>query len=125
MSDFGAIQNLQAYDPFADVDALDPSGTGPDVADLGGPGGSTALHIRIQQRSGRKTVTTLTGLPATFDPTRILKAFKKDFACNGNVVKDEVLGEVIQVQGDQRAKIAKALKDWGIAQTSDIKIHGF
>jgi len=45
-----------ALDPFADEG--DPLGSNQDV-------GSTQdyLHIRIQQRNGRKTLTTLQGLP--------------------------------------------------------------
>lgn len=33
--------------------------------------------VRIQQRNGRKTLTTVQGLPAVLDQKRILKAFKK------------------------------------------------
>lgn len=35
------------------------------------------VHIRIQQRNGRKTLTTLQGMPREFDHKKILKAFKK------------------------------------------------
>ena len=47
-------------DPFADEG--DPLGDSADV-------GSTAdyIHIRIQQRNGRKTLTTLQGLPKRID----------------------------------------------------------
>ena len=76
-------------DPFADEG--DPLGGNQDV-------GSTQnyLHIRIQQRNGRKTLTTLQGLPkgelavgfvvmqflslvTEYDPKKLLKAFKKVF----------------------------------------------
>ena len=40
---------------------------------------------------------------------KILKAFKKEFACNGTIVDDEELGQVIQLQGDQRFKIQEFL----------------
>ena len=35
------------------------------------------IHIRIQQRNGRKTLTTVQGVPAEYDQKRILKALKK------------------------------------------------
>jgi translation initiation factor 1 (eIF-1/SUI1) len=52
------IINLRSADPFADV-------TGPNALDNssgGGAGGqrsSNIIHIRIQQRSGKKTLTTV------------------------------------------------------------------
>ncbi len=84
-----------------------------------------ALDIRIQQRNGRKTLTTVQGLPKDFDQKRILKAFKKDFACNGTLVNDDELGEVIQLQGDHRAKVGQFLINEKIAKKEDVKIHGF
>lgn len=33
--------------------------------------------IRIQQRNGRKTLTTVQGLPSEYDQKKLLKAFKK------------------------------------------------
>lgn len=44
-----------------------------------------------------------------YDQKKILKAFKKEFACNGTIVDDEELGQVIQLQGDQRQKISAFL----------------
>jgi len=83
------------------------------------------IHLRIQQRNGRKTLTTVQGLPKEYDLKRLLKAFKKDFACNGTLVEDEELGMVIQLQGDQRIKVATFLVDEGISQKTNIKVHGF
>ncbi|KAJ3503969.1 hypothetical protein NLJ89_g8190 [Agrocybe chaxingu] len=112
-----SVQNLNSYDPFADEG--DPLGDNADV-------GSTAdyIHIRIQQRNGRKTLTTLQGLPKQYDPKKLLKAFKKEFACNGTLVDDEKMGQVIQLQGDQRAKISSFLVENGL-EKSTIKVHGF
>lgn len=93
-------------DPFADADdfatqdSLDKSTKAPEY-----------VHIRIQQRNGRKTLTTVQGIPDEFDPKKLIKHFKKEFACNGTLVEDEELGQVIQLQGDQRAKIAQMLID--------------
>jgi translation initiation factor SUI1 len=56
------------------------------------------IHIRIQQRNGRKTLTTVSGIPNKFDLKKILKVIKKEFACNGTVVNDEKVGDVIQLQ---------------------------
>jgi len=112
-----SLQNLRTFDPFSDEgNALD------EAENVGSQ--QNYLHIRVQQRNGRKTLTTLQGLPKEYDPKKLLKAFKKEFACNGTIVDDEELGQVIQLQGDQRYKISTFLTTEGIPK-STIKIHGF
>ena len=59
------------------------------------------------------------------DKKLVLKAFKKVFACNGTVIEDPELGEVIQLQGDQRRNVCGFLLDAKIATKDDIKMHGF
>jgi translation initiation factor SUI1 len=41
------------------------------------------------------------GIGEQFDKKRIVKALKKQFACNGTVIEHPEYGEVIQLQGDQ------------------------
>ncbi|KAI8344751.1 translation initiation factor SUI1 [Chlamydoabsidia padenii] len=101
------------FDPFADVE------------EENSPKATNYLHLRIQQRNGRKTLTTLQGLPTDYDAKKILKVFKKEFACNGTVVEDEELGQVLQLSGDQRLKIAEFLVKEEIAKKANIKVHGF
>lgn len=60
-----------------------------------------------------------------YDPKKILKHIKKEFACNGKVVTNEKFGNVIQLQGDQRYKAKDFLQEMGICKENDIKIHGF
>lgn len=106
------IQNLNAFDPFADTGDSEAQPT-------------NYIHIRIQQRNGRKTLTTVQGVPNEYDLKKILKVLKKDFACNGNIVKDDDLGEVIQLQGDQRTKVSEFLTTQLQLPKKNIKIHGF
>ncbi|KAJ7046642.1 translation initiation factor SUI1 [Mycena alexandri] len=112
-----SVQNLNSFDPFAEDG--DPLGDSQDVGSQ-----SDYIHIRIQQRNGRKTLTTLQGLPKQYDAKKLLKAFKKEFACNGTLVDDEKMGQVIQLQGDQRVKISTFLTENGIEKAT-IKVHGF
>uniref|UniRef100_A0A8C5RL99 Eukaryotic translation initiation factor 1 n=1 Tax=Laticauda laticaudata TaxID=8630 RepID=A0A8C5RL99_LATLA len=87
-------------DPFADAskgDDLLPAGT------------EDYIHIRIQQRNGRKTLTTVQGIADDYDKKKLVKAFKKKFACNGTVIEHPEYGEVIQLQGDQRKNICQFL----------------
>ncbi|KPI43321.1 Eukaryotic translation initiation factor eIF-1 [Cyphellophora attinorum] len=88
-----------ADDPFAEAD--DDTGESKQTQNY--------IHIRIQQRNGRKTLTTVQGLPKKFDQKKILKVIKKKFACNGTIVTDSEMGEVIQLQGDQRKDVQEFL----------------
>lgn len=82
--------------------------------------------VRIQQRNGRKTLTTVQGIPRNLNRRDILKDFKKKFACNGTIVQDVDLGEVIQLQGDQRSGVVHYLADEkSFVSRSMIKVHGF
>ncbi|XP_022879951.1 protein translation factor SUI1 homolog 2-like isoform X1 [Olea europaea var. sylvestris] len=132
MSDFD-IQTPAAFDPFAEANA-----------DNSGAGSKEYVHIRVQQRNGRKSLTTVQGLKKEFSYNKILKDLKKEFCCNGTVVQDPELGQVIQLQGDQRKNVSTFLVQAGIMKFSDqmlcfnlvsnqagimkkeqIKIHGF
>uniref|UniRef100_A0A8C0S6C6 Eukaryotic translation initiation factor 1 n=1 Tax=Canis lupus familiaris TaxID=9615 RepID=A0A8C0S6C6_CANLF len=111
-----AIQNLHSFDPFADAskgDDLLPAGT------------EDYIHIRIQQRNGRKTLTTVQGIADDYDKKKLVKAFKKKFACNGTVIEHPEYGEVIQLQGDQRKNICQFLVEIGLAKDDQLKVHGF
>ncbi|KAK9041682.1 hypothetical protein V6N11_016772 [Hibiscus sabdariffa] len=113
MSDLD-IQVPTAFDPFADANAEDS-----------GAGAKEYVHIRIQQRNGRKSLTTVQGLKKEFSYNKILKDLKKEFCCNGTVVQDPELGQVIQLQGDQRKNASTFLVQAGVVKKDNIKIHGF
>ena len=77
---------------------------------------SRSLPHSIQQRNGRKTLTTVQGIDEKFDLKKLVRVFKKgmyrdprihyhpnhmyiEFATNGNVVEDtEKFGSIIQLQ---------------------------
>uniref|UniRef100_A0A2N9ERV1 SUI1 domain-containing protein n=1 Tax=Fagus sylvatica TaxID=28930 RepID=A0A2N9ERV1_FAGSY len=103
-----------AFDPFADANAEDS-----------GAGTKEYVHIRIQQRNGRKSLTTVQGLKKEYSYNKILKDLKKEFCCNGTVVQDPELGQVIQLQGDQRKNVSTFLVQAAIVKKEHIKIHGF
>ncbi|KAL0715194.1 hypothetical protein Bca4012_064516 [Brassica carinata] len=118
MSDL-EVQVPTAFDPFADANAED-AGAG------AGAGTKEYVHIRVQQRNGRKSLTTVQGLKKEYSYTKILKDLKKEFCCNGTVVQDSELGQVIQLQGDQRKNVSTFLvQQAGLVKKDNIKIHGF
>lgn len=110
------LGNLKGYDPFADTEDNVSSGAGVQ-------GG--LIHIRIQQRNGRKTLTTVQGIHPKFDLKKLVKVCKKEFDCNGTVVEHAEYGEVIQLQGDKRDAIRNFLVEVGIATSESVKVHGF
>mmetsp|Transcript_13567 Transcript_13567/g.31254 ORF Transcript_13567/g.31254 Transcript_13567/m.31254 type:complete len:115 (+) Transcript_13567:102-446(+) len=111
------IQNLKAQDPFADVEDELPASS---KASKGG-----YIHIRIQQRTGRKSLTTVQGLSSELDLKKMMKAIKKQYCCNGTIVQSEDAGEVLQLQGDQRQAVQTFLVEEGISKKDQIKVHGF
>lgn len=111
--DLGSIAGVAApFDPFADAAGDD------EVVTKG------IVHIRLQQRNGRKSLTTIQGLDEKLDLNKLTKAFKKEFCCNGCVVDNKELGKVIQLQGDQRDNVKKFLAEEEIASKKMIKVHG-
>jgi len=83
------------------------------------------VHIRVQQRSGTKSITIVEGLAEDLDLHKILKALRKTLQTNGTIIKDDDFGEIIKLQGDQRRSVASFLSTYRICLPSEIKIHGF
>lgn len=84
------------------------------------------IHIRLRQRNGKKTLTSVEGLASDLDLKKILRAFKKTFQTSGAVLTTEN-GEIIQLQGDKREGIKEFLVKYKIWESPDppIKVHGF
>ena len=83
------------------------------------------VHIRITKRSGRKSITTIEGIPQL--PTaknlkleNLVKELRKKFSCNGSI-KDGV----ISLQGDHRFDIRDILVKKELCKEEQIKIHGY
>jgi len=85
----------------------------------------TIVHIRLQQRAGRKYLTTIQGLALDLNLKKILRALKRTFSTNGAILKDDELGNVLQLNGDQREHVFEFLTKCHICESFQIKIHGF
>lgn len=112
---------LLYLDPFGDASSSIKDDQNTEEVSLG----QGLIHIRIQQRNGRKTLTTVQGITEQFDKKKLVRAFKKEFACNGTVIEHPEYGEVIQLQGDQRTNVCLWLTKIGIAKDDQLKVHGF
>mmetsp|Transcript_5098 Transcript_5098/g.11156 ORF Transcript_5098/g.11156 Transcript_5098/m.11156 type:complete len:116 (+) Transcript_5098:213-560(+) len=112
------LANLETYDAFADAATEeDASSTTKKQAEY--------VHIRIQQRNGRKSITSVSGLNQNLNLKKILKEFKVKFSTNGTIVDDKEVGKVIQLQGDQRENLFNFLVKEGVIKKDQVKVHGF
>jgi translation initiation factor 1 len=107
------LAGLDRIDPFADA------ATGDEDAVSQGD-----IHIRLQQRSGKKALTTVEGISADVDTKKLLRAMRKTLACNGCVVVHKEYGEVLQFQGDQRNAVCEFLVNCELAKKEALKVHG-
>lgn len=86
---------------------------------------ASVVHIRNQQRSGRKSLTTLAGLASDLDLAKILRFMKRMFSTNGAIKIDtETGGKVIQLQGDVRRDAADFLIRFKVCEKEQVIIHG-
>jgi translation initiation factor 1 len=60
------------------------------------------IHIHLQQRNGKKTITLIEGLAEDLDLKKILRAMKKTFQTNGAILKPDEDKTILQLNGDQR-----------------------
>ena len=84
------------FRPFADASEGD---------DLLSAGTEDYIHIRIQQRNSRKTLTTVQEITDDYDKKKLVKTFKKKFACNGTIIEHPEYGEGIKLQVNQHKNI--------------------
>jgi len=103
------IENLRGpYDPFRQTD---------NETDY------FKVHLHVRQRTTRKRITTVEGLPSSLVQD-LAKKFRKAFSC-GAVVVGEEESKVIQMMGDQREKVAKYLVKHEICEKDNIVLHGY
>jgi translation initiation factor 1 len=82
----------------------------------------TQVHIRIQQRSGKKYITTVQGAHLE---SRDVRDLSRILHCSATTKKDEVHGQIIQIQGDVRSDVSEFLIERGICSEDQIQVHGF
>ena len=93
--------------------------------DLLPAGAEDYIHVRIQQRNGRKTLTTVQEINDDYDKKKLVKTFKKKFACNGTVIEHPEYGEGIKLQGDQHKNICQFPVETGLAKDDQLQVHRF
>lgn len=85
------ILNLQNRDPFAFQSQTEFD---EDVAIV--PVNETYIHIRVQQRNGKKCLTTIQGLESNL-VKEICTPLKKKLCCSGTIIDDKELGMLFRI----------------------------
>ncbi|XP_006887415.1 PREDICTED: stromelysin-2 [Elephantulus edwardii] len=78
------------------------------------------VHIRIQQRNGRKVITTVQGIADDYNKKKLGKVFRKNRPCNGPVLDHPEYGEVIQLQGDRHKNTRQFFVETGLAKDDQL-----
>jgi translation initiation factor 1 len=81
--------------------------------------------IQVQKRNGRQNLTIISDLAEDLDLKKICKYLKKTLNCGGNILKDEQLGEIIRLTGDQKKEVFDFLVREEIYKEADIIVKGF
>jgi len=84
------------------------------------------VHLRLQKRNGRKSITTICGLEQDLDFPKLLRAFKRNFSCIGSLDIDKSDNVIaIKLSGDQRNNVQDfLLQEEIITDKDNIIIHG-
>ena len=85
----------------------------------------TIVHLRVQQRNGKKMITTVEGLADYIEKDKMEKLkryFMKQAHCSATIIHDEEFGPIIQLQGDHRMLVREILLKENI--TKRIEVHG-
>jgi translation initiation factor 1 len=85
--------------------------------------GGQKVHIRVQQRKGKKFVTTVQGLNQRLNFRRINREFQRRWGCNGTVINTQDAGTVIQLQGNWSENIKQFLLDEHMTTENNLEIH--
>jgi len=84
-----------------------------------------AVHVAYQQRSGRKGITTVVGLPQQCNFKKLTKKMKKEWNTGATLVEDHEKGTVIQLQGDRRSEVVTFITKLNLVKKSQITVHGY
>jgi translation initiation factor 1 len=91
---------------------------------LGKGSNNEKMHIRLQQRNGKKCFTLWEVTRKDLDLKSIISDMKKKFACGGNI-KNENNVCIVSLSGDQRQNIVDFMVNNKKSSSSDYIINGY
>jgi translation initiation factor 1 len=82
------------------------------------------INIRMIQRNGKKCNTSISGVSMSIEELKSLTStWKKTFACNGTIQKDEQNQNIILLTGNQIENVCNYLVNNNICPISQIRIY--
>lgn len=63
------------------------------------------VTIHVQKRNNRQCFTIISDIAEDLDLKKICRYLKKTLNCGGNILKDDEIGEVIRLTGDQKQAV--------------------
>lgn len=81
------------------------------------------VHIRSQQRNGKKSITIIQNMPDEYDLKKLVKALRKVYACNGALTNHKIYGDIIMLQGDKRLDVYEFITKVGLVKPEFVKVH--
>ena len=80
--------------------------------------------ISGKQRNSRQYITYISGLADDLDLNKILHYLKKTHHCNGSIIKNKDVGEVMLLSGNQKNNVYNFLVDFEICSKDEIIVKG-
>ena len=77
-----------------------------------------------KKRNGRQCFTIISDIAEYLDLNRICRYLKKKLNCGGNVLKDETIGEIIRLTGDQKQAVIDFFLEQEIYKADEIILKG-
>lgn len=81
---------------------------------------TSQIHLRLQQRSGRKCITLVEGL--TTSSAETLLPLRREWGCAAGYLEGK---QVLQFSGDQRQRLYQVLLSRNMAKKHNIHLHGY
>ena len=85
---------------------------------------SKKVVIQVQRRNARQCFTIISDIAEDLDLKKICRYFKKTLNCGGNILKDENLGEIIRLTGDQKQAVVDFFIEEQIYKGDEIILKG-
>ncbi len=85
---------------------------------------SKKVVIQVQRRNARQCFTIISDIAEDLDLKKICRYFKKTLNCGGNILKDENLGEIIRLTGDQKQAVIDFFIEQQIYKGDEIILKG-
>ena len=80
------------------------------------------VHIRVQQRNGRKCITTVSNLNQHINFETVIKYAKERWGCSGVVIPSHEKGKILQLQGNLAEALTEFLVTERLALANNIKV---